>query len=104
MNRQEKLKELADLITKEGQERLIKDGLSVQCNMDNQVARIKEGKKYTKIDRGSSGFLMIDENENIFGIKAYGVIHHGHHYGNLDTINNWYWGNYYPLLKKTANV
>lgn len=55
---------------------------------------IKPGKKYTKIDVGRSGKYMIDKEGNIFGIKAYGVIHKGHNYGTLDTIDNWYWGGY----------
>jgi hypothetical protein len=54
------------------------------------------GKKYTKVDIGSSGKYMVDENGNIFGIKAYGVVHRGHHYGTLDTIHDWYWGDYSP--------
>jgi hypothetical protein len=36
------------------------------------------GKKYTKIDVGASGKYMVDSEGNIFGIKAYGVIHRGH--------------------------
>ncbi|HWQ96267.1 MAG TPA: hypothetical protein VN368_02730 [Candidatus Methylomirabilis sp.] len=60
---------------------------------------LKEGKKYTKLDCGSSGRLMITMDGDIYGIKAYGVIHKGHHYGNLDTINEWFWGEYYPVKK-----
>jgi len=60
-------------------------------------ASIKPGKKYTKVDVGSSGKFMIDEDGNIFGIKGYGVIHRGKHYGTLDTIDNYFWGYYYPL-------
>lgn len=104
MNRQEKLEALAELITKEQHERLIKDGLSVQVNMDNSTARIKEGKKYTKIDIGYSGKYMIDKDGNIFGVKAYGVIHRGHYYGTLDTINDYYWGNYTAYKKQPQNI
>jgi hypothetical protein len=44
---------------------------------------------------------MIDREGNIFGIKGYGQIHRGHYYGTLDTIENWYWGDYaaYPRKK-----
>lgn len=59
-----------------------------------------EGKKYTKVDVGTSGKFMIDiKTEMIFGIKGYGVIHKGKMYGNLDTINDWYWGNYVPVRR-----
>jgi len=44
---------------------------------------------------------MIDEEGNIFGIKGYGVINKKHYFGTLDTINNYYWGNYKAVkLKK----
>ena len=56
--------------------------------------KVIPGKKYTKIDVGSSGKYMIDKEERIFGIKAYGVIHKGHQYGTLDTMNDFYWGGY----------
>jgi hypothetical protein len=57
------------------------------------------GKKYTKIDVGASGKYMVDSEGNIFGIKAYGVIHRGHQYGTLDTIDSWYWGDYTAVHK-----
>ncbi len=56
--------------------------------------KVIPGKKYTKIDVGHSRKYMIDNEGNIFGIKAYGVIHRGHCYGTLDTINDFYWGGY----------
>ena len=58
------------------------------------IVNIKAGKKYTKIDRGSSGVYMVDNDGQIFGIKAYGVIHRGYYYGTLDTINQYNWGGY----------
>ena len=59
----------------------------------------KAGKKYTKVDVGRSGkYMVVNETGEIFGVKAYSVIHRGHAYGTLDTINDWYWGEYtaYP--------
>ena len=94
MNRQEKLERLAALIQKQSIERLKKHGLSCQYNIDNCTTTIKEGKKYTKIDIGASGKYMIDMSGNIYGIKAYGVIHMGHHYGTLDNIEDYYWGGF----------
>jgi len=65
-----------------------------------EVISVKSGKKYTKIDRGGSGYLMVEQSTgNIYGIKAYGVIHRGHCYGNLDTIHEWFWGAYGPKKK-----
>jgi hypothetical protein len=61
---------------------------------------IKPGKKYTKVDIGGSGKYMVDLNDGaIYGIKAYGVIHKGHQYGTLDTIDDWFWGGYKAFLK-----
>ena len=75
-----------------------KQGFAVACEANRLqcLTSIKQGKKYTKIDVGTSGKLMIDEDGNIFGIKAYGVIHRGKHYGTLDTVEDYYWGDYYP--------
>lgn len=67
----------------------------------NTTAWVRPGSKYTKIDVGSSGKFMIDADGNIYGIKGYGVIHRGKRYGTLDTIENYYWGNYSPAKKVT---
>ncbi len=60
----------------------------------NYTVKIRPGKKYTKVDVGDSGKYMITETGEIFGIKAYGVIHRGHQYGTLDTVNDWEWSGY----------
>lgn len=61
---------------------------------------IKPGKKYTKVDIGHSGtYMVVNDTGEIFGIKAYGVIHKGHQYGTLDTINDWNWGGYTATKK-----
>lgn len=57
--------------------------------------KVTVGPKYAKIDVGISGRYMVEMSTgNIYGIKAYGVIHRGHQYGNLDTINQWDWSGY----------
>lgn len=87
------LSQLADLIERHTKERFIKDGFNPE-NHKYSVS-IKPGKKYTKVDVGDSGkYMVVNETGDIFGIKAYGVIHFGHHYGTLDTINEWFWGGY----------
>ena len=101
-NYQEKLKALSELLQQEQIERLHKEGLSCEANVLGCQVSIKEGRKYTKIDVGRSGKYMVEKStELIFGIKAYGVIHRGHCYGTLNTIQNWYWGGYGAVEKQT---
>jgi len=70
-----------------------------EVHEQSHTVKIKHGKKYTKVDIGTSGRYMIDQEGNIYGIKAYGVIHRGHHFGTLDTINNYNWGGYRAYKK-----
>ena len=68
------------------------------------AVNVVPGTKYTKVDVGPrnnwSGKFMIDKNGNIFGIKAYGVIHRGKRYGALDTVDDYFWGEYAPVRRK----
>jgi len=52
--------------------------------------------------------MVVKTTGEVFGVKAYGVIHKGHAYGTLDTIDDWYWGNYYPVpvasMKKVIRI
>jgi hypothetical protein len=96
MNTQQNIQQFAELVERQQIERLHKDNLACEANIINSKVTIIEGRKYTKFDVGTSGKFMIDQEGNIFGIKAYGVIHKGHHYGTLNTINDYYWGNYKP--------
>lgn len=89
-----KIEQFANMLENQSKERLIADDLGCQVNLDNCKVSVKPGKKYVKVDVGSSGKYMIDAESNIFGIKAYGVIHTGHHYGTLDTIDQYNWGGY----------
>lgn len=68
-------------------------------NIGSEIkAVVIPGKKYTKIDvclpQQSGRYMVVNETGEIFGIKAYGVIHKGHQYGTLDTIDQYYWGDY----------
>lgn len=78
------LEQFAELVEAKELERLIQMKCDCECNRNNIKTRIIPGKKYTKVDVGSSGKYMIDAEGNIFGIKAYGVIHRGHRYGTLN--------------------
>ena len=90
----------AALLEAESLQRLAASGLTCQTNKDNCKTRVIEGKKYTKVNVGSSGRYMVEnETGNIFGIKGYGVIHKGHFYGTVDTTAEYFWGGYYPERK-----
>ena len=57
--------------------------------------RVKIGRKYANVDVGDSGkYMVVLDTGEIYGIKAYGVIHRGHFYGTLDMINEWDWSGY----------
>lgn len=61
---------------------------------------VKPGAKYTKVDVGNSGkYMIVNATGEIFGIKAYGVIHRGHYFGTLDTIGEWDWSGYAGVRK-----
>lgn len=92
----DKLKRFAELLEKQQREHLERQGLLANGSNTNQwPVHIKQGKKYTKIDVGPSGKYMVENSTgDIYGIKAYGVIHRGHKYGNLDTISLWDWSGY----------
>lgn len=97
---EEKMKDLADLVTKEQAEYLKMRDLDCPNNVKDRQTSIKPGNKYWKIDVGCSGKFMVEKaTEIVYGIKAYGQIHKGHAYGTLDTTDQWYWGEFYPVKK-----
>lgn len=63
---------------------------------------IKEGKRYARVDVGTSGKYMVDGDGTIYGIKGYGKVHKGHTYGTLDTIEDWDWSGYTATRKVTS--
>ena len=90
----------AALLEAESLQRLEANGLTCQANKDNVKTHVHEGKKFTRVDIGSSGRYMVEnETGNIFGIKGYGVVHRGHWYGTVDTTADYFWGDYYPERK-----
>jgi len=91
------IKQFAELVESQQKERYLKDYPNIRNPETTYKTTVKLGKKYAKVDVGTSGKFMIDQEGNIFGIKAYGVIHKGHFYGNLRTIDNYYWGEYNPV-------
>jgi hypothetical protein len=66
--------------------------------------KVTPGPKYTKVDFDGSGKYMIDNATGIiYGIKGYGVVHKGHTYGTLATIDEWYWGGYTAIPRHHAH-
>jgi hypothetical protein len=97
---EDKIIELCNLITSEQQDKLKKLNLACECNLRQAIASYIINKKYTYINIGSAGRYMIDTaSGEIYGIKGYGVIHRGHFFGNLETIKDYYWGDYRAYKK-----
>lgn len=95
-----KLQEFAELLEKEQMESLYRRGLACEANISQCKVSVKVSKKYTKVDVGTSGkYMIVNATGEIFGIKAYGVIHRGHKFGTLETIHDWCWGEYLGLKK-----
>ena len=100
----DKIKEFTELLELHQLEQLKIDKLDCEGNRHNRKVTIVEGKKYVKVDIGNSGRYMIElSTGNIYGIKAYGVIHRGHHFGTLDTIHAYYWGSYRAHKREVEN-
>lgn len=68
------------------------------------ACRVRLGRKYANVDTDGpnwSGRYMVDlATGEIYGIKGYGVIHRGHRYGTLATINAWDWSGYRAVRKE----
>jgi hypothetical protein len=95
-----KLRRFAALVEAETVARLEAEGLSCEANIIQAKTNFNIGRKYSRVDVGSSGKYMIDnQTDEIFGIKAYGVIHKGHRFGTLNTTNEWQWGDYRATKK-----
>lgn len=87
----------AALLEAQSIQRLQEQSLDCKANLNNAKTHIHEGKKYTRVDIGTSGRYMVENaTGNIFGIKGYGQVHKGHFYGTVDTTTEYFWGNYYP--------
>ena len=96
-----KLEAFRALVEAEQQARLNAAGYDLA--FQDYRCSIKIGRKYANIDVGRSGKYMVDlATSEIFGIKGYGVIHRGHRFGTLDTINNWDWSGYRAIRKQQA--
>ena len=90
------IQELARRIQEGEQASLKRHELACEANMNNAITHIHQGRKYTRIDVGSSGRYMINPEGKIYGIKAYGVPNLRYYYGTVDnpspTLFNGRWG------------
>lgn len=98
-----KLERFAELLKAQQIEGLRDRDLDCEANVENCQTRIREGKKYTKVDIGHSGrYMVVNDTGEIFGVKGYGVIHRGHAFGTLDTIDQWDWSGYRAERRQEA--
>ena len=94
------LNEFAALLETDQLAGLVRREVDCEGNRVNAKTSVKIGGKYARVDIGYSGRYMVDlATDEIFGVKAYGVIHRGHRFGTLDTINDWDWSNYHATPK-----
>ena len=91
----DRLKKFADVLRAAQLAMLVRQGTDCQPNRDNCVVNVIPGAKYTKVNVGGSGkYMVVNDTSEIFGIKAYGVIHRGHAFGTLDTLDDFDWAHY----------
>lgn len=97
------IQEFADRVFKDRKQTFAKRGY-VHLDPDHECAtRVVPGIKYDKVDVGPrsnwSGKFMIDKDGNIYGIKGYGVINKRKWFGTLETVDQYFWGEYWPIKK-----
>ena len=82
---------------------LIAHNVDCDSNRINCQTTVKLGAKYARVDVGYSGKYMVPlDTGEIFGIKAYGVIHRGYRFGTLDTLSEFDWSGYRATRKTPA--
>lgn len=97
----DKINALCKMIEEQIRARMAAEGFSNILIGTHYTGSVKMGRKYANIDFGGSGKYMVElATGNIYGIKAYGVIHRGHQYGTLDTVNDWDWSGYTAVRKQ----
>lgn len=98
LNLKTKLESFAALLQRQQAEAFTRDypGPALEDRRTQATTvKVRPAAKYTRIDVGESGkYMVVNKTGEIFGIKAYGVIHRGHAYGTLDTIQEWDWSGY----------
>ena len=93
-----KIQEFANKVQEDQKEHFEKTypNSEIEFWKNSYTVHVKPGRKYTKVDVGRSGkYMVVNETGEIYGIKGYGVIHKGHYYGTLETMNEWNWGGFH---------
>lgn len=97
------VQEFADLLETEQRAVTAARYPNIVQDTDAYRAKVTPGRVYTKVDFGGSGKYMVENATGIiFGIKGYGQVHRGYRYGTLDTIHDWFWGEYTGTKKKVV--
>mgnify|MGYP001615715714 CR=1 FL=1 len=105
MGIQEALQRFAERLESEQRARLAREYPKLDLTTEQYRARVAVGLKYSLVDFGGSGkYMVVNATGEIFGIKSYGVIHRGHAYGTLGTLNAWDWGGYAATPRKAVTV
>ncbi len=96
-----KIEMFVKLVENDQLENLKAQNFNSEVNIRNCKVTYDVRRKYILVDIKNSGRYMIDkETQEIYGIKAYGKINKNHYYGILDTISNYYWGQYTAFKMK----
>ncbi len=104
-NLEAKLEAFRAVLERDQLANLIRHDVNCETNRNNCKCSVKIGGKYARVDVGNSGKYMVPlDTGEIFGIKAYGVIHRGHRFGTLDTIADYEWGEYDGAIKRQAKA
>jgi hypothetical protein len=100
---QTRLNKLKELIEIQTELRDIQNGYTSLVHAPDWEVTIVPRRKYTLINIGRSARYVIENATGIiYGCKAYGVVHKGHVYGTLNTIEEWNWGGY-TAIKRITN-
>lgn len=94
------VEEFAALVLAQTRERMAR--LYSQEQADWETVEVIPGRVYTKVNLGPKSnmagrYMVENATGNVYGIKGYGKVHKGHFYGTLDTVDQWYWGDFYPM-------
>lgn len=105
MTLEQKLEFFRDKLQKQQIDNLHRINCACEANIKNAECFLKPGKKYTKLDIGTCGKYMIDnDTQIIYGIKAYGQVNKKKTFGTLDTLDQYYWGDYHAIKIKQAKT
>ena len=98
------VQEFAERLEREQRERMNHEVLRLLDGPHYRSA-VHVGPMYPRVAFGERGqYMVVNATGEIFGIKAYGVIHRGHAYGTLDTIEAWDWSGYTAVPKPAAQM